>query len=112
MGPMSEPARTRGESGSPIGTATVRVFYQLLYLLLLLLASPFLIVKMLRRGQWRQGFAQRFGHYGPDLVEKYTSFLEAQFAAHQALATRLSAGGETVLTPEQLQALRALGYIQ
>ncbi|MEE9473849.1 MAG: sulfatase-like hydrolase/transferase [Acidimicrobiia bacterium] len=49
----------------------------------------------------------------PDLVEKYTDFLEAERAAHQALAQQLTHSGEgAVLTPEQLRALRALGYIQ
>ena len=48
----------------------------------------------------------------PDLVDEYTRLLEAQFAAHQALAQQFTAGAEVALTPEQLQALRALGYIQ
>jgi arylsulfatase A-like enzyme len=48
----------------------------------------------------------------PDLVEKYTAFLEAQWEAHQALALRFTAGGEVALTPEQLETLRSLGYIQ
>jgi len=48
----------------------------------------------------------------PDLVEHYTEFLEAQFAAHQALAQQFTPGAEVPLTPEQLEALRALGYIQ
>jgi hypothetical protein len=48
----------------------------------------------------------------PDLVEKYTAFLEAQFAAHQSLAQLFTRLGDVVLTPEQLETLRALGYIQ
>ncbi len=49
----------------------------------------------------------------PDLVEKYTEFLEAQWAAHQALAQRFTRSGEgATMTPEQLRTLRALGYIQ
>ncbi len=48
----------------------------------------------------------------PDLVEKYTAFLEAQWEAHQALAQVFTRSGEVALTPEQLQTLRALGYIQ
>ncbi len=48
----------------------------------------------------------------PDLVEKYTALLEAQWGAHQALAQQFTQGGEIPLTPEQLRALRALGYIQ
>jgi arylsulfatase A-like enzyme len=49
----------------------------------------------------------------PDLVEKYTEFLEAQLEAHRELAQRFTHSGEvTPLTPEQLRTLRALGYIQ
>ena len=48
----------------------------------------------------------------PDLVEKYTAFLEAQWEAHQALAQHFTPGGDVALTPEQLETLRALGYIQ
>ncbi|MEE9568019.1 MAG: sulfatase/phosphatase domain-containing protein, partial [Candidatus Binatia bacterium] len=48
----------------------------------------------------------------PDLVEKYTEFLEAQFEAHQALAQLFTPGGTVALTPEQLRTLRSLGYIR
>ncbi len=48
----------------------------------------------------------------PDLVEKYTAFLEAQFDAHQALAQLFTPSESVALTPQQLETLRALGYIQ
>ncbi len=48
----------------------------------------------------------------PDLVEKYTKFLEAQFEAHQLLAQQFTPGEESPYTPEQLRTLRALGYIR
>ena len=48
----------------------------------------------------------------PDLVEKYTAFLEAQWEAHQALAKLFTPSEAVSLTPEQLETLRALGYIQ
>jgi arylsulfatase A-like enzyme len=48
----------------------------------------------------------------PDLVEKYTEFLEKQFEAHQALAQHFTRGADSPLTPEQLRTLRTLGYIQ
>ena len=48
----------------------------------------------------------------PDLVQKYTAFLEDQFEAHMALSQYFTRSGEVVLTPEQLRTLRTLGYIQ
>jgi arylsulfatase A-like enzyme len=48
----------------------------------------------------------------PDLVEKYTEFLQAQWEAHQALAQRFTRSGGIALTPEQLETLRSLGYIR
>jgi hypothetical protein len=48
----------------------------------------------------------------PDLVEKYVEFLEAQFEAHRSLAQLFTRSEPVPLTPEQLQTLRALGYIQ
>ena len=43
----------------------------------------------------------------PDLVQKYTAFLEEQFEAQQ-----FTPGEESPLTPEQLRTLRSLGYIR
>ncbi len=48
----------------------------------------------------------------PDLVRKYTAFLEEQFEAHLALSLYFTRSGDVALTPEQLQTLRTLGYIQ
>ena len=48
----------------------------------------------------------------PDLVQKYTAFLEEQFQAHLALAQQFTPGEESPLTPEQLRTLRSLGYIR
>jgi arylsulfatase A-like enzyme len=48
----------------------------------------------------------------PDLVEKYTKFLEAQWEAHQALAKHFTRPKDSPLTPEQLETLRSLGYIR
>ena len=48
----------------------------------------------------------------PDLVQKYTAFLEEQFEAHQLLAQQFTPGEESPLTPEQLRTLRSLGYIR
>jgi len=48
----------------------------------------------------------------PGLVEKYTRLLEHQFRAHQDLARRFVRAEDSPLTPDQLETLRSLGYIQ
>jgi len=48
----------------------------------------------------------------PDLVEKYTKFLEERWEIHQALAKHFTRSKNSLLTPEQLETLRALGYIK
>jgi len=48
----------------------------------------------------------------PDLVEKYTKFLQEQFDAHLALGRHLTPSEAPPLTPEQVETLRTLGYIR
>jgi hypothetical protein len=48
----------------------------------------------------------------PDLVEKYTAFLEAQFETHQAHAQKFTRSEDSPLNPDQLRSLQSLGYIQ
>jgi len=48
----------------------------------------------------------------PDLVKKYTRFLEDRWYDHQTLAKQFKPGPKVALTPEQLERLRALGYIR
>jgi arylsulfatase A-like enzyme len=70
-------------------------------------------VPLLLFDQWEDPFSLHSLHeQRPDLVEKYTAFLEAQWEAHQALAQRFTPGGDVELTPQQLETLRSLGYIQ
>ena len=70
-------------------------------------------VPLLLYDLWDDPFTQHSLHEDrQDLVEKYTKFLEAQFEAHQSLAQLFTRSEPVPLTPEQLQTLRALGYIQ
>lgn len=48
----------------------------------------------------------------PDLVKKYTKFLEEKWKEHQALAKWYSQSEDAPMTPEQLETLRSLGYIR
>jgi arylsulfatase A-like enzyme len=72
-------------------------------------AAPLLLFDL-----WNDPYVSHSMHEErPDLVEKYTEFLETQWAAHQALAQRFTRSGDgPAMTPEQLRTLRALGYIQ
>jgi len=73
----------------------IRVLYQLLFTLLLIPAAPFLVIKMLRRGQWTHGFGQRFGRYDAPLVEELagreTLWLNAVSVGEVNLTVRLVA---------------------
>jgi len=71
-------------------------------------AAPLLLYDL-----WEDPYALNSLHEElPDLVEKYTKFLEAQFEAHQTLAQQFSRAEDSPLTAEQLKTLRSLGYIQ
>ncbi len=48
----------------------------------------------------------------PELVQHYTELLLEQWSAHQALAQRFDQGEAEPMSPEQLEQLRALGYIR
>ena len=62
---------------------------------------------------WNDPFAERaVNARHPQLVERYRRLLLRQWRAHLALAGRFRQAGEVPLTPEQLQQLRSLGYIQ
>ena len=47
----------------------------------------------------------------PDLVKKYTRFLQRQWEAHRDLAEEIGEAGQVAVGEEQLDALQALGYI-
>jgi len=48
----------------------------------------------------------------PDLVEKYSKMLDRIWKDHQALAQQFSRSGQVPLTPDQIEALRSLGYLR
>lgn len=69
--------------------------------------------RLLLYDQWSDPFARSaVNDAHPKLVEHYRSLLQKQYDAHRALAQRFQQAGDVPLTPEQLQQLRALGYIQ
>jgi len=41
----------------------MRALYNFLLTIALILGAPFYLLKLWRRGNWKQGFRQRFGRY-------------------------------------------------
>jgi len=73
----------------------IRLLYNLLYPLGLLLFLPGQISKLLRRGNYRHGFGQRFGVYDRDLQARLAShrctWIHAVSVGEVAIALKLSA---------------------
>jgi len=51
----------------------VRRVYNVLFTLFLFLSAPFYWLKMVRRGNWREGFSQRFGKYSSKIKQALTN---------------------------------------
>jgi len=62
---------------------------------------------------WNDPFALKaVNDAHPELVERYHALLLERWEAHRALAQRFGEAADTQLDPEQLEQLRALGYIR
>jgi 3-deoxy-D-manno-octulosonic-acid transferase len=51
----------------------MRFLYNLLFLIAFVLSAPFYLMKMVRRGNWRAGFGERFGNYDHRLKQALTN---------------------------------------
>ena len=51
----------------------MRRIYNLLFTLFFFLSAPFYWLKMVRRGNWREGFSQRFGKYSSKIKQALTN---------------------------------------
>lgn len=51
----------------------MRRIYNLLFTLFFFLSAPFYWLKMMRRGNWRDGFSQRFGKYSSKIKQALTN---------------------------------------
>ena len=51
----------------------MRSLYNLLYAIFFCFAAPYYFLKMWRRGNWRRGFRQRFGHYDAKFKQALTN---------------------------------------
>jgi 3-deoxy-D-manno-octulosonic-acid transferase len=55
------------------GNKAMRLIYNILFPIFFLLSAPFYFLKMWRRGNWRAGFGQRFGHFDGKLKQRLTN---------------------------------------
>jgi 3-deoxy-D-manno-octulosonic-acid transferase len=60
-------------SFKPTGKIRVRTLYNILFMVLFVLSSPYYFWRMWRRGNWQAGFAQRFGYYDAKLKQAITN---------------------------------------
>jgi len=51
----------------------MRSLYNILYGVFFCIATPYYFLKMWRRGNWRRGFRQRFGHYDARFKQALTN---------------------------------------
>lgn len=51
----------------------MRILYNILFLICFTLASPYYFWRLLRRGNWRSGFGERFGEYNTKLKQALTN---------------------------------------
>jgi 3-deoxy-D-manno-octulosonic-acid transferase len=51
----------------------MRALYNFLFIVVFILSSPYYFFKMWRRGNWREGFAQRFGEYDGRVRQSITN---------------------------------------
>jgi 3-deoxy-D-manno-octulosonic-acid transferase len=51
----------------------MRVLYNILFTFFFVLASPYYFMRLWRRGNWRPGFRERFGHYTAGLKQALTN---------------------------------------
>jgi 3-deoxy-D-manno-octulosonic-acid transferase len=51
----------------------MRWIYDILFTVFFLISAPYYFLKMWRRGQWRRGFQQRFGHYDNKIKQAVTN---------------------------------------
>jgi len=61
------------EIGNAQDRITVRTLYNILFTIFFVLSSPYYFWRMQRRGNWAEGFLQRFGIYDTKLKQALTN---------------------------------------
>jgi 3-deoxy-D-manno-octulosonic-acid transferase len=66
-------APNRATDPLPMPGKGVRWIYEMLFSLFTLISAPFYLRKMKRRGNWKEGFSERFGEYSSKLKQALTN---------------------------------------
>src|SRR5436190_21320486 len=76
----------------------MRLIYNILFLFFFTLSAPFYFLKMWRRGNWREGFGQRFGRFSSKVKQAMTNrhilWIHAVSVGEVNMATQLIAALE------------------
>jgi 3-deoxy-D-manno-octulosonic-acid transferase len=76
----------------------MRTVYNILFTIGFVLSSPYYFVRMRRRGNWRDGFRERFGHYDAKfkqaITNRHTLWMHAVSVGEVNLCTQLIRGIE------------------
>ena len=51
----------------------MRILYNILFMVFFVLSAPYYFMRLRRRGNWRPGFRERFGHYNAGLKQALTN---------------------------------------
>jgi 3-deoxy-D-manno-octulosonic-acid transferase len=111
---------------------TVRIAYNLVFGFLFALSLPWLLIRLLRRGQWREQFGQRFGRFAPrtvqalrqrptiwlhavsvgeaNLVVRLASLLQHRLPEHQIVVSTTTTTGMTVLRRQLPDSIERIYY--
>ena len=71
----------------------MRLIYNILFMLFFVLSSPYYFLRMWRRGDWQEGFGQRFGRYGSKfkqaITNRHTLWIHAVSVGEVNICTQL-----------------------
>jgi len=71
----------------------VRILYNILFTIFFVLSSPYYFMRMWRRGNWRPGLRERFGHYSAGfkqvLTNRHVIWIHAVSVGEVNLCTQL-----------------------
>ena len=78
----------------------MRLIYNILFLIFFCLSAPYYFVRMRRRGNWQEGFSERFGKFSSKVKQAMTNrhvlWIHAVSVGEVNIATQLIAALETL----------------